>query len=371
MNHSLIRNGGNTVLKSLHTTLGLEMPLPELHIRNILRALRALEGKRVAVIAGGMADADSVGSAYALSKILGNRAIMAVTTPTNPVEKLLAQLEVVSVPLLRDLDPADFSYAVVVDTSSSFLVPGISQAWQDKLALVIDHHMQDARSDLTGRAYTLIDPNIPATSSIIALALPDQLITPPIAIALATGLIVDSGNMARGGTSTNLVSAYLTEKSGLRPHDIQQIGFGELDPVVRSQILGYFGANPSIVAGRLVADFTIGLTQGDLRHYAAIAAEFMTGSAGATFSPADVAMCAIHLEESPERRVTRFSLRVATEVANVDLSQIAFEIGRRFNGNGGGHRRQAGGFVPFGTDLAAVFESFRSLVEAQFAVRKK
>ena len=355
---------GNRAIHRLHKRIGTSVPLDREDVLQFCSAIESLRGRRTLVLAGGVADADSVGSAFALSELLGPPAAFAVTTPADAVRKLLGKLGIENVPMFRDVDPSDWDALLVTDTSSSHLVKGI-EGWDGKLEGVVDHHMPSGVGDLQGRSFTFVDTNIPSTCSMLAASIPDKRLSRRMALALASGLVVDSANITRGGASSHLLFAYLSARSGLQTGEITQMSFGEMDLAVRCNILASLGATSYIVKDHVLAGFSISPKVAARRELVAMLADLLTGGPARVLPAADVALCTLQF---CEQEVVLYSLRASPGASPlIDLNKIARKISEVFGGSGGGRKKEAGGDVPASTDSQSLTEAFRIAVAEQLA----
>ena len=147
--------------------------------------------------------------------------------------------------------PSDLDLAVVCDTGvlSRLGSAGPAVAKADRL-LIIDHHISG--SDLDGIA--LIDPTAAATTELVYTLLTrlGWPITEPIATALYTGLVTDTGRFMYSATSPEVhrIAAELID-AGVEPAPVGQHLF-EKAP------FGYFAVVASVL-GRAVRDEEAGL----------------------------------------------------------------------------------------------------------------
>jgi nanoRNase/pAp phosphatase (c-di-AMP/oligoRNAs hydrolase) len=182
--------------------------------------LRAMRGQRLLYLGHRDADCDALGSAYALSRVLPGEVGLAEGLKTS-ARDLAAWLGVS--PLL-DPDPADYDYTVICDTLSRDLL-GVPLPAQYAL---FDHHVPGGHryaafhSDLLESATWAWVLPFDSTCSVVA----EQLLAHSIpierdaAVALAAGMVTDTGWLALANAGTFRRLADVLAPSGLYLEDV-------------------------------------------------------------------------------------------------------------------------------------------------------
>jgi len=218
--------------------------------------------------------------------------------------------------------------------------------------LNIDHHHDNTRFGTVN----LVVPEASCTAEIVYRLAKDLgvEITPPIADALYTGLVTDTGKFMYENTSpeAHRMAAELIE-AGVEPHEVHRRLYEDL-PFRRLQLL-----QRALASVERFDDGSITLAQLVKHDYAATGASEQDSEGVVDHMRAveGTAVAVLVREQlSDERQGTRkVSLR-ATD-GRVDVSQIARDFG------GGGHPQAAGFSTPLG--FADVVERLRSLVAEQ------
>ncbi|MEZ5175892.1 MAG: bifunctional oligoribonuclease/PAP phosphatase NrnA [Acidimicrobiia bacterium] len=192
-------------------------------------------------------DGDALGSMIALALGARNAGKAAVASFDEPfvVPTEMAYLDT-SVLVRPSRFPSDLDLAVVVDTSTRGRVGALAPPMEAAKSLaIIDHHISDgAWGDIV-----LIDPSAAATAELVFEVL-DALkwpVTEPMATALYTGLVTDTGRFQYSATTprTHHIAASLLG-AGVSPDAIGQRLFEE-------QPFGFYTV-ASRVLGRAVLD---------------------------------------------------------------------------------------------------------------------
>ena len=297
-------------------------------------AVAALErAGRIGVVGHVRPDGDALGSAIALALAARDAGKFAVASFGEPFAigdefRFLDQ----SVLVLPAAFPADLDLVVVCDTGVvervGSLAPAVVAADE---VLVVDHHVTESDLD----ALSVVDPAAAATAQLVheLLMRAGWRITTPIAEALYTGLVTDTGRFQYGSTTpaVHRLAAELLA-SGVEVAPIGQMLYEEAP-------FGYFTV-ASRVLGRAKLDERVGLVwsvlyREDLR------------DADITWPAADPLIDLVRLAreagvacllKETHPGILKGSLRSR---GPVDVAELAAAFG------GGGHRAAAG----FTTDL--------------------
>lgn len=308
----------------------------------------ALDGAQTIGVVGHVGpDGDALGSMIALALAARNAGKDAVASFDDPfvVPSEMSFLDT-SALVSRNRFPTDLDVAVAVDTSVPSRVGELAGAMdQAGTLVVIDHHISDgAWGDVL-----LIDRTAAATTELVyeVLEALEWEITKPIATALYTGLVTDTGRFQYSSTSprSHAIAARLLE-AGVEPDAIGQKLFEEA-------AFGYY-AVASNVLGRAVMDSELAfvwsvvtlddLEAGDVKRHEIDGLIDLVRLARGT-------QVALLLKES-KPNLYKGSLRSR---GVVDVAKIAAHFG------GGGHHN-ASGFTTTGTpdDIVAEVRSLLS-----------
>lgn len=196
-------------------------------------------------------DGDALGSMIALALAAKGAGKSAVASFDDPcvVPSEMSYLDT-SALVSRDKFPTDLDVAVAVDTSVPSRVGALAGAMEKAGTLVvIDHHISDG----SWGDVLLVDPTAAATTELVhdVLIALDWEITEPIATALYTGLVTDTGRFQYSSTSSrsHAIAGNLLDL-GVRPDVIGQKLFEEA-------AFGYYSV-ASNVLGRAVLDPDLG-----------------------------------------------------------------------------------------------------------------
>lgn len=197
-------------------------------------------------------DGDALGSMIALALAARNAGKEAVASFDEPfvVPAEMSFLDT-SVLVPPGRFRSDLDVAVAVDTSVPSRVGALAEPMnQAKTLIIIDHHISDgAWGDVL-----LIDSTAAATTELIydVLVALEWEVTEPVATALYTGLVTDTGRFQYSSTSprSHFIAGRLLD-AGVRPDLIGQKLFEEA-------AFGYY-AVASNVLGRAVLDSDVGL----------------------------------------------------------------------------------------------------------------
>ncbi|MCZ7533380.1 MAG: bifunctional oligoribonuclease/PAP phosphatase NrnA [Acidimicrobiia bacterium] len=173
-------------------------------------------------------DGDALGSMIGLALAARNAGKDAVASFDEPfvVPEEMSFLDT-SVLVKPSAFPTDLDLAVAVDTSVEHRVGALAGAMgKAKRLAVIDHHISDG----SWGDVLLIDPDAAATAELVYRVLKelDWTITKPVAVALYTGLVTDTGRFQYSSTSsaTHEIASDLLA-SGVEPDAIGQKLFEE------------------------------------------------------------------------------------------------------------------------------------------------
>ncbi len=282
---------------------------------------------RIAIVTHNKADADSISSAYALNKILPNSIICTHEEMRLGAQMLADKLGIVTHEL-SSLKKEDFEGIVVVDTSAYTLVPEAA-GW--RILAIIDHHRSDGR-DMKGE-FEIIETSSPSAAEIIANIIPE--IDKDMAFALSVGIISDGARFKSSRAGSFKTLAMLMEIAGSEYEELLE--YAEPEPRQEAKI-AMLSAMKRVefvyAAGYVIATTEVGSNESD--------------AASIIADAADVAFVAKWKNREQE---TRISARARKSV-KVPLNEVMGEVGKIFDGAGGGHPKAAGAALKTHSDEA-------------------
>jgi len=281
--------------------------------------------KKLVITTHGKADVDGLASAFAMSKMLPD-SIIAISDVLNEGATQLAEKLGIETKLLKFIDKKDYDGMVLVDTSSSTLIPE-AKDWD--LLLIIDHH-QDQGRDLTAE-FTIIDSESPSTAEIIAPFLEE--VPHDVAFALSVAIIADGARFKSARANSFRTLADLMDKSGAEYKEMLAIAEPEMKAEAKIAILKAFSRVQTVFAGGyIIATSEVGSNESD--------------SAALISEAADVAFVASWKDKEQESRI---SARARKHV-HIPLNEVLAQVGKELGGAGGGHAKAAGASVKAHTD---------------------
>ncbi|HSB47505.1 MAG TPA: DHHA1 domain-containing protein [Candidatus Bilamarchaeum sp.] len=303
-------------------------------------ALKALHGRKLAIVTHNRADVDALSSAYAMSEFFSGCPICTSEDMSEGAKQLAARLGIETTQL-ANLDKSSIDGIVVVDTSAYTLVPE-ARGW--KILCIIDHHRADGR-DMKGE-YEIIDEKSPSAAEIVAGILPT--LSKEAAFALAVGVIADGARFksARSGTFATLhrlmeicKAEYSELLSFAEPEPKEEAKIAMLSAMKRLEFV-YAG-------GYIIATTEVGSNEAD--------------AASLISEAADVAFVAKWKDREKE---TRISSRARKSV-RIPLNEVMGQVGKALGGAGGGHAKAAGASVKVHTEeaLKKCIEEFTKAAE--------
>lgn len=282
--------------------------------------LERYRDKKVVVTTHGKADSDGLASAFALSKILPNSELC-VSEEMNESARRLKDKIGIQPKDLYYVDKKDYEGMILVDTSSSTLVP---EAKDWKILLIIDHHRNEGR-DLEGE-FNIIDIESPSTAETLIPLIGDM--DADTAFALCVAIISDGARFKSARANTFRTLAKMMEKSGRKYPEMLAIAEPEMKAEAKIAILKAFSRVQTVFAGGyIIATSEVGSNESDA---AALISE-----------AADVAFVASWKDREQESRI---SARARKHV-HIPLNEILSQVGKELGGAGGGHAKAAGASV--------------------------
>jgi len=291
--------------------------------KNLREVLSLLEGKKIVLTSHRKPDIDSVASLFAFKELLPG-AVVAVTEEKDESAAHLLDFLGMDVRNISEIDLSSYDGLIVLDTSSTVLVPAAKKA---KVLLTVDHHQAQGRD--VKAEIEIIDENAPATSEIIGLLLQESglldKISKKAAFALACGIVFDTARFKSARKETFAVLGMLMERAGVDYEQIRNYAEPEKKRDERLALLRAFQRVEIYEAdGYIVATSSVSSNASDA---AAMLAE-----------AAHVAFVAEWKEKEKE---TRLSARASKEFPFA-LNEIAAKAAEKLGGKGGGHKKAAG-----------------------------
>jgi nanoRNase/pAp phosphatase (c-di-AMP/oligoRNAs hydrolase) len=280
---------------------------------------RLLDYRNILYLCHRNADPDAVSSAFALSESIGGT--IGLVDGCNRVAAVLIErlgIEVVDKP-----NPADYSFVVVVDTST--------KAQLNDLELtrycVIDHHTTTA---LTENAVFYLHRNSTSTVEIVydilkAMGAP---INRRVGIGMLTGIVTDTGHFKHASADTFRTVSKIIGDSGVE--------YGE--------VLDLMAATPQDISMRIAILKAASRVELDRVQDMLIASSHVSSFGGSASSMlinigADIAF--VSTAKGANVRISARAKRDAVS-AGVNLGQLMEDISNEYSGTGGGHSGAAG-----------------------------
>ncbi|MFH1221522.1 MAG: DHHA1 domain-containing protein [Candidatus Micrarchaeota archaeon] len=280
--------------------------------------LARLRDKKLVLTTHRKADTDGITCLYALKELLPT-AVVALTQEKDEGARQLMEHLHFEAKNIDDLKPADYDGLVVVDTSSTVLVPAAPK-W--KVLLVIDHHQAQGR-DIIGE-YNVIDSKAVATAEILGRQLGGKL-SQKAAFALACGIVFDSARFKSARKETFAVLAKLMRKAKTSYDVIRSFAEPEKTRSERLAILNGF---------QRVELYEIG-------PYMVVTSNVGSNGSDVASALAEAAHAAFVADWKEDLKETRLSARAAREFP-LQLNEICAAAAKQLGGNGGGHAKAAG-----------------------------
>lgn len=297
-------------------------------MRNKFRDFLSKYGKsRIAIATHNKADADSISTAYALSKILP-KSVICTHEEMRLGARMLAERLGIEVQDLDRYGKDDFDGVLLVDTSAYTLVP---EARGRKIIGIIDHHRSDGKD--VEAEFEIIEEESPSAAEIVADLIED--IDKETAFALCVGIIADGARFksARGKTFETL--GRLMKIAGADYKELLE--YAEPEPSMEAKI-AMLTAMKRVEfvysAGYVIATSEVGSNESD--------------AASLLADAADVAFIAKWKDREQE---TRISARARKNV-HVPLNEVMGQVGKELGGAGGGHPKAAGAALKAHSDEA-------------------
>lgn len=277
-----------------------------------------LAGKRVIITFHSLGDLDAVGSAIALQRFLGKKAVIAPPDrPNSSARKLLLYTETPTTPF-SELKLAQNDAIIVLDSSSPHLLAHLAGIKPD---IIIDHHGR-----FGGEVSAKKEINDPAASSTCEMLYfmlnPTDRIS---CMSLLMGIVSDSAYFKSASSRTFEAVAALLERSGFSYSQIASLAAAPeaLDERVEA-LRSCQSVSAERIGGHIVAT---AVAKSHEAHFADVLVHL----------GADIAFVGCAGEEA------RISARMREGLkGHVRLDRIMFEVGKVLGGSGSGHELAAG-----------------------------
>ena len=277
------------------------------------------EGKK-AVFLHGNADPDALGSAYAIYRAFPNVTVVAMGGIDRVAKVMTRKL---GLDVSSNVDVNDYDYLVAVDSSSMDQI-GVDVSGRD--LVVIDHH---ARSGDWDGGLCFIDEGRRSCAEIVfdLLKVAGAEIDRPIGLALAVGMLTDSGHFRFANPALMRSFAELMDASGIEMDEVMDLT--DLDTDVSERISQLKGAQR--LRFERVGDNIVAISMGSAHESSVCKALLNIG--------ADVSFVGSQRDER-----FRISSRARQEVVRkgFHLGKLLDEVGGETDNNGGGHAGAAG-----------------------------
>jgi nanoRNase/pAp phosphatase (c-di-AMP/oligoRNAs hydrolase) len=277
------------------------------------------------------ADVDSLGSAYALTRLFGGT--VGVEDSLSTMAEMLAERLKINVAIKPD--PFAYGLTVAVDTSS------LSQTGYARLGrcAVIDHHEP---GDLAGACEFSLMKRASSTSELVfgIYEKSGARIDADLAFALLLAMVADTGHFRYASADAFEATARILKQGG----------------IPFSSVLDFLAQVPTDLSCRIAmlkaASRMTLIREGDHLIVTTSVSSFGAQSAASLISlGADVAFAGSELDNE-----VRVSGRVKRGI-DLDLAALLNEIGKKFGGSGGGHAAAAGLVIKGKVDLDKVLDA--------------
>lgn len=277
-----------------------------------------LKSRRAIITFHSLGDLDAAGSAIALQRFLGKKAIIAPPDrPSSSARKLFDYTGAKTIPFSdARYSPKDF--LIVLDSSSPRMLPQLSGVTSD---LMIDHHSR-AGGEITAKKM-VNDPSASSTCEMLYFLLqPTDRIS---SIALLLGIISDSAGFQSSSFRTFEAVSSLLRTSGMSYSQVKSLAFA---PESFSERIEALRSCQSVRAEKIGEHiFATALAKSHEAHFADMLVRM----------GADIAFVGCEGEDGRISARMRETLR-----GHVHLGRIMHEVGKVLGGSGSGHELAAG-----------------------------
>jgi nanoRNase/pAp phosphatase (c-di-AMP/oligoRNAs hydrolase) len=277
-----------------------------------------IKAARIIVTFHSLGDLDAVGSAIALSRFIGPKAVIAAPDKQTSAARKLINYTGSKVILFPELKREKGDFIIALDSSSPALMPHLVGIVPD---LVVDHHTCKGGEIASKKAIN--DPTASSTCEMLYFMLkPKDKIS---AIALLLGIISDSASFKNASTKTFEAVTALLKVSGLSYSQVLPLAHSAESLTERIESLR---SCQSVSAERIDEHIVaLAMAKSNEAHFADMLIHM----------GADIAFVGCEADEG------RISSRMRDSMlGRVDLPKLISEVGKAMNGTGSGHACAAG-----------------------------
>jgi len=296
-----------------------------LSMMEVAEALRSLSGKRALVLCHHFADPDGVASTVVLSEVLstlGAKSVAAVADDISLPARQILEYFGRKVEINPELD---FDAIVLVDTSSFGHLGSFGEKVEkfQGLKIVIDHHRPNEETRKAVDFHFVFEEYISECELLADLVKEMGLkLTPEQASMLLAGILTDTAHFRLAKPKTFLVVSELLKAGAdyqkvvelLRPPEDKSKRVAVLKAIERSEVKRIHGFH--------FIFSEVGAFEGD------VASIFVKIGADAAF---------VASEDKGKLRMSMRASEQFIEETKIHLGEVAEELGKIFNGSGGGH----------------------------------
>ncbi len=303
---------------------------------SVQTALTHLAGKRVILTTHSLADTDALASGFALSHLLGPKAIFALPDRANSEARRLFGSHMGGM-LSFQSARAQFPFApiILLDCNDPSLLPQLAAGGDGRkgrknpsphVSLLIDHHALSNNS--VRGAHEWVEPEAASCSELVSSLL--SPVSPELALFLIWGILSDSAHLGRASPRTLRALANLLERAQGTYEEIRNALRHPPSIQSRAAVLeGLRQATWAMDEGLLVALASVS------GHESHVADALVGAGADAAFA----GTC--------DKKSARISARISPGLASrTDLPALMGQVGRFLGGEGGGHPAAAGATGP-------------------------
>jgi nanoRNase/pAp phosphatase (c-di-AMP/oligoRNAs hydrolase) len=282
------------------------------------RPFSGLKGRQPIITFHSLGDLDAVGSAIALQRFLGKRAIIAPPDRPNAASRKLLDYTETPTTLFSSLKLSPSCAIIVLDSSSPHLLSHLAGVQPD---IIIDHHARFG-GEISAKK-EINDPSASSTCEMLYFMLnPTDRIS---CIALLLGIVSDSAFFRHASSRTFEAAGALLERCGL---SYSQIAALSSTPETLDERIEALRSCQSVSSERLGEHIVAtAMAKSHEAHFADVLVHL----------GADIAFVGCLGEEARISARMRESLK-----GRVRVDRIMFEVGKVLGGSGSGHELAAG-----------------------------
>ncbi len=313
-------------------------------MKEAFNKLLSFSNKKIVLLTHTNADLDAICSAYGLSFLFPN-SIIALNDDLNKPAKLFVEKYNIKIKKIEEIKKEDYEGVIVIDAGSYKMVEKV-KGW--KILGIIDHHKK-SEFDIN-EGIIIKDDNARATCEILS-----RLIEKPNkqqALAFAVGIISDTARFKTALPETFKEMEKCLKISGETYEKLLEIAMPERTKDEKINILKSI-KNMEFYEhrGKVIVLTTTKLNESDV---ASVLSEV-----------ADISIVINEKENG-----CRVSAR-ARHHCKIKLNEIMKELGKKYEGNGGGHTKAAGAFLRLNKEkaLKTCLNHIINAIDAEMAER--